>query len=222
MQAWAHGSLALTAYWTGHPREAADYASRGLRIAQQGTGRVRLLCIAARAWSYVGDAPKAAAAIEAAEQERQHIGEVGDDPLHDETGGEFGWGPARHAACDATSWLRLGEADRAAERALAAIQLRTNDYTGQLIDTRAAIDLAAAELLRDNLDAVEDVLRPVWEVPADYRGHALVARLADVSGHLSGERYRHAPEARRLTTRIDAFTRDSAPRALPPANDQFA
>lgn len=222
LQAWSLGSLALTAYWFGHPREATDLAARGLQVSPAGTARARLLCIAARAWAHLGDGTRARQAIETAERERQAIGAVGDDALHDGVGGEFGWGPARQAMCDATAWLRLGDADRAAAKARTAIHLRMGDDTGYHVDAKAAADLAAAELLRDNLDAVEDVLTPVWDVAVDNRSHALVARLGDVGARLRDERYREAPSARGLVERIDGFAAESAPQALPPSHDQFA
>ncbi len=221
LRSWAHGTLALTAYWSGDPREAGNYAARGLLDAPAGTPRARLHGIAARAWSHLGDADRARSAIEDAARERQTIGMQGDDALYDGVGGEFGWGPARQAMCDASTWLRLGQADEAAASAREAIRLRRSDDTGNLVDVKASIDLAAAELLRGRLDAVVDVLAPVWEVGSEFRGHGLVARLDNVSAHLQEPRYREAPEARTLMAQIEAFAAESAPRALPPGSDQL-
>lgn len=223
LQAWSLGMLALTTYWFGHPREAADLANRGIQVSPRGAARARLHSIAARAWAHAGDADRVRASIEAADAERQAIGTSGDDPLHDHIGGEFGWGPARQAMCDASSWLQLGSADLAAAQARLAIQLRSQDTTGYYVDAKAASDLAAAELLRDNLEAVDEVLSPVWSVASEHRSHALVTRLNGVGTRLSIDtRYRDAPRARALVARIEDFVSHSAPRALPPSSDQLA
>lgn len=220
LRAWAHGTLAFTAFWFGHPLEATDYAERGLLDAPAGTPRARLHSIAARAWSHLGDADRARAAIELAARERE--ASTGDDPLHDGIGGQFGWGPARQAMCEANTWLQLRHSDGAVSAAREAIQLRAGDGTGTLVDVKASVDLASAELLRGRLDAVEAALTPAWSVGTRFREHTLVSRLERVGAQLQEPRHRSAPEARRLHDRIGAFVEASAPRALPPGSDQIA
>lgn len=197
MGAWAHGTLAFTAFWSGHPREAADYAERGLRDAPTGSPRARLHSIAARAWSHLGDDAQVRASLTQAARERDAISS---DPLHDGIGGQFGWGPARQAMSEAAAWLQVGRADEAAATAEDAIRLRAGDGTGTLVDVKASVDLAGAELLRGRLDAVEAALTPAWDVGPEFREHGLVARLESVGEQLHDLRHRWAPEARRLKT----------------------
>ncbi|PSK98294.1 helix-turn-helix protein [Haloactinopolyspora alba] len=222
LRAWAHGAMAMTAFWSGHPREAADYATRGLRDCPPGTARARLLCISARAWSYLGDPERTRAAIDAADQERQAIGEAGDDELHDQIAGEFGWGPARHAMCDAASWLRLGQADEASDRARTAIELRAQDRTGSLVEAKATVDLASAELMRDNSTQPRPRWRRCGTSPATaastawWPGSRTSARTCAATG--TTRRRRRGPSSSGSTR---------SPRTLrrmhcPPSADQFA
>ncbi len=161
LQAWARGMQGLIANWCGRPQEAAQLVSAGLVLASPGTARARLHCISARAWSQLGAEGKTREAITAADRERELIGGGGDDNLHDRIAGEFGWGPARQAMCTASALLRIGDPDRAAERAAEAIRLHPADQTGSLVDMTARVDLAHAELARGRLDAAEEALARV-------------------------------------------------------------
>ena len=214
LQAWACGMQGLIANWCGRPREAARFVSAGLALASSGTARARLHCISARAWSQLGAEGQAREAIAAADRERDLLGEGGDDELHDRIAGEFGWGPARQAMCTASAFLRIGDPDRAAERAEAAIRLHLADQAGSRVDMRARADLAHAELDRGRLDAAEEALAPVWPVAPEHRRHSLVGRLEGVAGALAAPRYLRARAAAALTDRIKDFAENSAPRTL--------
>lgn len=220
LQAWAYGMQALTAYWCGRPREAATLADAGLGLAPAGTARARLYSISARAWSYVGAEDRTRAALALADQERESIGAAGGDELHDGIGGEFGWGPARQAMSAASALLRIGDPSGAAMRAREAIRLRMEDLTGGLVGMPARADLARAELAQGRLDAADDALAPVWDLPPEHRRHGLVERLSGVAGLLARPPFAGAATAQVLTGRIEAFTADSAVRALPPGQGE--
>ncbi len=215
LQAWARGMQGLIANWCGRPQEAAQLVSAGLVLASSGTGRARLHCISARAWSQLGAEGKTREAITAADRERELIGDGGEDELHDRIAGEFGWGPARQAMCTASALLRIGDPDRAAERAADAIRLHPADQTGSLVDMTARVDMAHAELARGRLDAAEAALAPVWPVAPEHRRHSLVGRLEGVAGALAEPRYVRARAAAALTDQIRVFAENSAPRTLP-------
>ncbi len=215
LQAWARGTQGLIANWCGRPREAAQFAGAGLALASPGTGRARLHCITARAWSQLGAEDKTREAITAADRERERVGDGGDDELHDRIAGEFGWGPARQAMCTASALLRIGDPHGAADRAEAAIRLHPADQTGSLVDMTARADLAHAELDRGRLDAAEQALAPVWPVAPEHRRHSLVGRLEGVIGALAAPRYLRTRAAAALTDQIRAFAENSAPRTLP-------
>jgi len=215
LQAWAAGFQGLIAYWTGRPQEAVQAISRGLDVAPEGTARARLHCISARAWAHLGARDQAREALGAADRERDRIGESGTEELHDEIAGEFGWGPARQAMCSASALLLIGDADAAAMQAADAIQLRESDRTGSLVDVTARVDLAHAELIRGQLDAAQDAIRPVWLLPPPHRRYSLVRRLEEVASALARPRYLNAGTALDLAAQIREFAAQSAPCMLP-------
>jgi hypothetical protein len=215
LQAWAAGFQGLIAYWNGRPREAVEAIGSGLDVAPEGTARARLHSISARAWAHLGARDQAREALAAADRERDRIGDSGTDELHDEIGGEFGWGPARQAMCSASALLLVGDADAAAIRAADAIRLHGSDKTGSLVDMTARVDLAQAELARGQLDAAQDALRPVWLLAPPHRRYSLVRRLEGVAAALAGPRYLDARDAAELAGQITAFAAQSAPGMLP-------
>jgi transcriptional regulator with XRE-family HTH domain len=109
LQAWAAGTEALIAFWRGRPQDAVDAAERGLQLALPGTPQARLRCIAARAWAYQGAMDKVRAELAAADEALDQAGGRNAEVLHDEIGGEYGWGQARHAMCAATALLVAGD-----------------------------------------------------------------------------------------------------------------
>jgi tetratricopeptide (TPR) repeat protein len=215
LRAWARGTQALIAYWTGRPRQAVVLVEAGLDRAPTGAAEARLRCIEARAWSHIGGDPhRTTDALRAADD--AHAGRGGDD-LHDEIGGEFGWGPSRHAACAGTALLAIGNAAGAVERARRALQLLPDDPLGGLLTERAHIDLAAAELALGHLDATEEALARVWLVPAPQRRHSLTDRLAHIARVLGSKRWHDDHQASELRDHIEVFNTEAEARALPSA-----
>ncbi|MQA25274.1 MAG: hypothetical protein GEU94_07350 [Micromonosporaceae bacterium] len=216
LRAWSRGTQALIAYWTGRPRQALVHIEAGLCDAAVGSAHTRLRCIEARAWSHIGGDPRrttdALCAADAALES-----DAARDDLHDEVGGEFGWGPSRHAACAGTALLAAGNARGAADRGREALRLLPEDPYGGLVAERAHIDLAAAELALGHLEAAEAQLRSVWDVPVAQRRHGLTDRLAGLSRKLADERWHGSREAAELRDRIEVFNTEAQGRALPTA-----
>ncbi|WP_213452724.1 hypothetical protein [Rhizomonospora bruguierae] len=214
LRTWALGTQALIAYWTGRPRQAIIHVEAGLDRTPAGAAGARLRSIEARAWSYIGGDPdRATAALQAADA--AHAADQGGDDLHDEIGGEFGWGPSRHAACAGTALLALGNAAGAVERARQALDLLVDDPSGGLVTERAHIDLAAAELALGHLDVAQEALVPVWLVPVPQRRHGLTDRLAQMARSLGDSRWYDVHEASELRDRIEVFNYEAEARALP-------
>lgn len=213
VQAWARGMQALLANWSGRPRQAQQLVSDGLRLAPGGGARVRLHGIEARAWSHLGDRGRTDAAVSAG---LSALGDQGEDELHEQIGGEFGFGPARHAWCVSSAYVQLGDGPAAAHHAMRAIalyqQLPPADRTPKAA-AAAAADLAAAHLLQAELDGAEDVLRGVLTLPTQHRVESVRLRLTKVATLLRTPKLRGAPAARTLLEGIDAF---AAPAALLP------
>jgi hypothetical protein len=141
-----------------------------------------------------------------------------ENDLYDGTGGEFGWGPSRHAACAGTALLTVGQAAQAVNRIGEAISLIPDDPLGGLEPARAQIDLAAAELLAGRLDASVDALTSVWAVPAPHRRQGLTGRMDQLARQLISRDWRDTPQASDLRDQIEVFNTEAVSRqALPSA-----
>jgi hypothetical protein len=214
LRAWSRGTQALIAYWTGRPRQALVHVEAGLDGVPAGSAEARLRSIEARAWTYIGGDPRRVTDTLGEADTTLDNGQ-GRDDLHDEIGGEFGWGPSRHAACASTALLAVGDAAGSVERARQALTLVTDDPSGGLVTERAYVDLAAAELAMGNLDAAEQVLTAVWEMPVTQRRHSITGRLAQTARTLSGQRWHGDHQASALRDRIETFNAQAEARTLP-------
>jgi hypothetical protein len=213
LRTWTRGTQALIEYWTGRPRAALIHIEAGLAASPSGTGLARLRAIEARALSQLGDRNLTQRAIAAAD-DAQHSA-TGADDLYDDVGGEFGWGPARHAACVGTALLTVGDWRSAADRANSALQMLPTDPASSTIRERTHIDLATADLALGHLDAVKTDLEPVWDVPIPRRRHALTDRLIVLARALTAPAYGSAPQAISLRDQIEVFTTEAQARSLP-------
>jgi hypothetical protein len=213
LKTWTRGYQALIAYWTGRPQDAVALAETGLANAPAGSPTVRLRGIVARAWSHLGNEAATRAAVTAADdaQDQQH----GCDDLHDVIAGQFGWGPARHAACMGSALVEIGDGHAAAERIRTALSLLPDDPHGGLLAERAYCDLANAELTRRDLDAAAHALTPVWRLPAPKRSEGVTARLLKAERMLVAPRWQRARQAAEIREQIAVFNAEASARALP-------
>ncbi|MGW7004255.1 DNA-binding protein [Streptomyces sp. NPDC054933] len=214
LRAFAGGTLAYIAYFTGQPAEAARLARQAQTLTGLGdVARHRLAAIEARAHAYLGDAASAQRALDFSEAE----GPGCTDDLHDQVGGEFGFPAERLAMSNSSTCLILGDGDQAettAARALGLARSRPPAQRSVRVIGGAGADLAAARLLRGNLDGAADAMNEVWAVPRDQRATGLLVRAARVRRAVTGSRYRGAPLAVELGERIEDFTRLSASNQL--------
>ena len=220
LRAWARGTQALIANWMGRPRRALELIDRGIDEAPSGSANARLRSIQARAWADLGQLNQVDEVLRLADidiEAAQRDDSLRED-LHDGIGGEFGWGPSRHAACAGTALLRVGDADRAVQRIKQALTTLPSDPFGGLVGERVQIDLASAELVAGRLDASVAALDTVWALPAPQRRHGLTGRLDQLARHLTTKEWRDVQEAGELRDRIEAFNVEATTvRALPAA-----
>jgi hypothetical protein len=214
LRAWTRGTQALIAYWSGRARQALTHVEAGLDGAPAGSARARLHCIEARAWSHVGGDPaRVTAALQAADDALVEGGS-GED-LHDVIGGEFGWGPSRHAACAGTALLALGDPGAAIDRTETALRMLPDDPFSGLVVERAHVDLASAELALGDVDAAVATLEPVWSLPVPQRRHGLTERLTRMAQVAVAPSWHHNRQAAELRDRIEVFTAEAQARSLP-------
>lgn len=215
LQAYARGMVAFMEFWAGRPSEA-------VRLAQQAqqeygglgdTARRRLYAIEARAHGHLGDAEQAERAIRATLEQ----GSGARDELHDDIGGEFGFDAARTAMSNATTLLLLRDphgAETAAGEAVALLSSRPQGERPAVVFGPAAIDLARARLLRDEVEGAQEALAPVFQIPLDWRGAGMLERLAATRVELTRPGLRTAPAAVALAERIEEFSALSPSRRL--------
>ncbi|WP_206505967.1 hypothetical protein [Streptomyces chrestomyceticus] len=224
LQAYAHGALAFLAYWSSRPAAALNLVHTAQSFGGLGaTAYSRLAAIEARTHAHLGDHEQAVRAI----RESLNTPHSDRDDLHDDIGGEFGFSPERLAMSNATTYLLIGDAAGAEEAATHALHLLDQRDAGTrplLISSQAAIDLARALLLRQELDGACEALEPVFGVPRDWRGAGVLERLAAARSQLTRPAFRNAAKAVELGERIEEFSAssvsrnlgDSAPLALEP------
>ncbi|MFD5673030.1 DNA-binding protein [Streptomyces sp. NPDC127040] len=214
LRAYATGSLAICAYFTGRPSEAVRHARSALAYAGLGDmARRRLLSIEARAHGHLGDRERATRALVASTC--QDSGER--DALHDDVGGEFAFNEERLLMSNGTTALLVGDgagAEVTAQRALDLVASRPPARQSVSVRGKAAADLAAAQVLRGDLDAAAATLETVWLIPAEQRVAGLLERTGGLRRALTAPAFRGTRVAVSLGEQIEEFGRLSAPRQL--------
>ncbi|MEH0535779.1 hypothetical protein QBB31_14245 [Streptomyces scabiei] len=214
LQAFAHGALALRAYWEGRPSEAVRLVHTAQRFSGLGdTAVTRLAVIEGRAYGHLGNGDAASQAIR-----RSLEADTGRrDEMHDDIGGEFGFPPDRVAMSNATTYLLLRNAEgaeEAADQALSLLSAQPPERRPVLITSQAGVDLAGARLLRRELDGAVEALEPVFQLPAEWRGAGVVERISAVRSELTHTDFQASPQAASLGERIEHFCRIAAPQQL--------
>jgi tetratricopeptide (TPR) repeat protein len=203
--AWTHGLLATLLNWDNRPEKALQEIGSALASRPNSAGLYRLHSIAARAHALRGDPKSARIALESAARQRPVDGPRL-DLLNDEIAGEFRFDKGRAAACAGAAWLQLGngvEAERSLRSALgtyAAMSARDRP-AAPLHGT--LVDLAAACLLRADLDATRDALAPVFDLEPEQRISVVTARLLRVHELLQEPQWNGAADAAALCERIE-------------------
>ncbi|MFG1879311.1 XRE family transcriptional regulator [Sphaerisporangium sp. NPDC049003] len=210
LTAWADGLLACVEFWAGRPAQALQLVERGLTIAPEGTTRVRLLSIAARASALLGDVDGTRQAILDAQDARGPQTE-----LHDGVGGEFGFDGARQSFCAGSSYLSVGlgmEAAAECERALALYRSAPAEHRWYAAEASTSVDLAAARLLAGDIDGVTEALTPVFPLSPDRRVEGILKRVKAIRNSLATI---SAQDTTALMDMIEGFTIETAAYGLP-------
>lgn len=209
LRAYAGGTLAYIAYFSGRPGEAAQYARQAAMLPGLGdVARRRLAAIEARAYGHLGDTSSARRALAISTE----AGNGSRDDLHDGIGGEFGFNEERLAMSNGSTCLLLGDgqkAEAAAERALQLVSDKAPAARSLPVVGGTAADLATARLMRGDLDGAAHALTHVWDVPSEQRATGLLARARQVRRSLTDPRFRETALAAELGERLEYFTRSA-------------
>ncbi|MCE7003817.1 hypothetical protein LWC34_13405 [Kibdelosporangium philippinense] len=164
-----------------------------------------LLYNQARALAAIGNRD---GALEALVQAQGYVDLAPSDSLWGGT--SFEWRPASGLLLAASTHVRLGNGAAAAELAeqcLVAYQSRPRGEKPSNADVRALLELIAARVLTEDLDAAAEALRPVCELEPERRTERLVRRVEFVERTVAASRFAHTPEARALVEQTRDFTR---------------
>jgi DNA-binding XRE family transcriptional regulator len=215
LMGWARGTQALAAIWDQRHLDAEQHAQDGLTSTPTGMGAVRLHAIRARALAALGDTAQARAAMKSAEKARANADH---DELHDGIAGEFAFDQAKLRYYEALSLLdaehpsEAGQAARAAISLYEAIPAPARSYGCVAL---ARVQLARAQLMRDNLEDAADVLAEVLALDPQRRISSLNQHLDACRQLLRDPALRGSAVARELDQQLSAFTAASTARALP-------
>jgi len=204
------------AYWGGDYRTAAEIAEDGQDYPTPGTSGLRLASQAARAWAAAGDQRAVEAALSAAAA----ASEVA-DPAEDRPGGVFRFdrGKALYYASEVRTALggqvNLNLAIRDAGAALSYYADQPSGTVSPEFVAAARLDGVAAHIALESLDAAEEVIAPVFALPAASRTVPIARRMQDVGTALDTPRFANSPVAARLLEQVESFGVYTAVRALP-------
>ncbi len=141
--------------------------------------------------------------------------------MHDEIGGEFAFDDARTAMSNATTCLLLRDGLRAEEYAESALDTLSTLPTEEqpiVVAGLAAVDLARARLLRDEIEGAQEALTRVFQVPPHWRSSGLMERLAAARIELTRPGISTSPAALSLAEQIETYSALSPTRRLGATN----
>lgn len=204
IRAWIRGTQALIAYWDDRPRAAAELAADGWRYEpENGTARVRLACIEARARARLRETHETDNALRRAEQAREAI------TTPDDFAGMMAFPQAKQQFYAGAARLWLGESSAnlttAEQLTTEAVQLYESAAPedrrlGEL--SLARLDLAIARLAHRDLDGTADQVELVLEAGGKRRTESVARRLSQLSVALERPHLQTSALATTLRERI--------------------
>lgn len=199
--------LAMIAYWSGSLRDCLDQASAGLEHASGGPAAAQLYLIRARAAARMGDTATAWQAIRASREARDGACSCTDLT---QILSQVRFSPAAYRYYTGSVLLEIPGAGQDAvtelERAIELYAAAAEPGRGHDHDQMTArVDLAAARLRAEDLEAAQVAAGPVLALPWSRRVSSLAHSFTRVRAELAAPRYRGSPEAKALDTQIEEF-----------------
>jgi hypothetical protein len=199
--AWT--AMAKTARWQERFAEAAGLAARGFGTSTRTPLRAELAYREANAMALFGDAPRARAALQRADQAAEGLDDAGTSV--------WSFSRGRQAIFTLSVCVHTGDPDGAL-RAADAADAYWDSGGGRVTATWAQVRAGAAmaHLLKDSVDGAASQLVPVLELPPDLRIRTITGYLDEVSGMLGAQRFADSPVAAGLNEQISEFCSSAA------------
>ncbi len=177
LRGWVRATQSKLSYWDGRARASAQFAEDGLRQDVRDSGRVLLASLAARGWARDGDRERARAALDRVAIEHEALVEP------DEVGGVWGFSEAQQHYLAGTTYLHLGEPEKAARAADRAVWLYectppSDRFYGA--ESLALLDSAIAHVQTGDLSEAARRLEPVLSLAPEKRVELICRRSADL------------------------------------------
>ncbi|WP_237519233.1 hypothetical protein [Streptomyces sp. HUCO-GS316] len=207
LMALVSGLQSLIEYWADRPGDALFYAQKGTALATdlRGTVGLWLLGLQARAAAVLGDEEIVQASNRAAVDRREHV--ILDDL--DELGGllTYSLEKQRYYAVEASALLGDGNADLTAQAELAVQGFcdpaSPNWAFGDLAG--AQCNLALIHIYSGDVDGAAQAIRPVLDLPANFRNNGIVVSALRVRQALMTSGVRTALAARDLREELAVY-----------------
>jgi tetratricopeptide (TPR) repeat protein len=216
LRVWCRSMQSWLSYTEERPQQAVALAQSGLRYADNPTSRLRLKLMEGTAYATMGDSREALGAFAEADAERERPSHF--DELFDGIGGSFAAPPAKQHHNEAAGYIHLGLAEMAERSAKRSIDLYTegpDQERDETIVAGARITLATAQILRRDIDAAQETLDPVLNLPAYLRADSLITKLRELRAALQRTEFRGSAAVLALQAATEDFGRSILPAALP-------
>jgi hypothetical protein len=193
LRCWVRGRQSMVAFWEDQPRIAAELAADGWQyVPEHGTARVHLAAAEARARARLRDQKAAEAALARADLAREEVHGI------DEPGGLLAFSLARQDQWASLTRLLLGgepnhtHAENLASRAVELYEAEPPEKRplGELC--HAQLNLAAAQLGRDNLEGAATNIGRVLTITAQRPSKTVTRRLGQLANALERPRFQTA------------------------------
>jgi len=203
LRSWIRGRQSMVAFWEDQPRTAAELAVDGWQyVPEQGTARVQVAAAEARACARLRDQKAAEAALARADLAREEVHDL------DEPNGLLAYSLARQDQWAALARLLLGgepnytHAENLASRAVELYEAEPPQKRplGELC--HAQLNLAAAQLGRDNLENAAANIGAVLTITAQRPSQTVTRRLGQLANALERPRFQTASVALDLRDQI--------------------
>ncbi|MFE3445000.1 hypothetical protein ACFXNW_18365 [Nocardia sp. NPDC059180] len=203
LRAWIRGTQALIAYWDDRPGTAIDLAESGWRyVPENGTARVRLASIEARARARMRDEVGTNDALQRADQARQAT------RTPDTFGGmmEFPLAKQYFYGGAARLWLggtaNLADAEQLSNQAVELYETDPPEHRRLGEISLARLDFAVTRLARSDLDGAAEQIEVVLDIGGQRRTESVARRLLQIHSALERPHFQTSTLATSLRERI--------------------
>ncbi|MEU3188831.1 XRE family transcriptional regulator [Streptomyces sp. NPDC006923] len=204
LRAWVCSTRSKIALWEGRLRDAVNHARRGAHVNARGSVGALLACQEADAWSMLGAATEAEAALTRALQARDSTGP-------DEIGGLFSCPDARQENYAAAVHLRIGKPAKALREAESALTLlATQPVRPYGTEAQIRISQAAALYSGGQPEGVMEALGPVLAMPGERRMGPVTQRMRELGAAMTRSPAANAGVIGSVRRTIEEWCLDSA------------